>query len=251
MEVLPAIDLRDGKVVRLRQGDYAEQTTYSSDPAGVAKTLAAAGAKWIHVVDLDAARTGAPANAPALRAICEAVGLKVQFGGGMRNDAAIESALSVGVARVVVGSAALKDWAWFHRLVGRTEMAGRIALGLDARAGRLAVQGWTRQTQVTAVEVARRVRGWLLGAIVYTDIARDGMLAGVNIPATAELIAATDVPVIASGGVSCLQDVLECKRIGCAGVIVGRAYYEGKIDLARACALAGEDPGGGSEEKKF
>jgi phosphoribosylformimino-5-aminoimidazole carboxamide ribotide isomerase len=147
--------------------------------------------------------------------------------------------LACGAERVVVGSAALADWKWFEGLVGRVELAGRIALGLDARGGKLAVLGWREQLQATAIEVAGKTAGWPLGAIVYTDIARDGTLEGVNVEATAGIIAVTDVPVIASGGVGSPNDLAACKKIGCAGVIIGRAYYEGKIDLAEAFRQAG------------
>jgi phosphoribosylformimino-5-aminoimidazole carboxamide ribotide isomerase len=235
MEILPSIDLLGGQVVRLSQGDYARATVYSADPAAVARAFAAAGARWIHVVDLDAARTGQRANQAAVAAIREAVDLHLELGGGARDDASVRSMLDQGVDRVVIGSAALKDWAWFSRLLEREGLVGRIALGLDARAGRLAIQGWTRQADVTAVELATRVRGWPLGAIIYTDILRDGMQEGVNLEATAEVIAATDVGVIASGGVAGLDDLRACRRIGCAGAIVGRAYYEGRVDLAAAC----------------
>ena len=238
MDILPAIDLRGGQVVRLAQGDYARQTTYSDDPAAIAEQFAAAGAGWIHVVDLDAARTGTPTNTDAVRAIRQAVDVKVELGGGARSDAAIDAMLAMGVDRVVVGSAALKDWAWFERLSKRRDLAGRIALGLDARGSKLAAEGWTEPTDATPTELARRVVGWPLGAIVYTDIARDGMFTGVNVEATAGLIAVTDVPVIASGGVASLDDVRRCKEIGCAGVIVGKAHYEGRIDIAAACEAA-------------
>ncbi len=238
MDVLPAIDLRDGKVVRLAQGDYARQTTYHDDPVAVARRFVSAGAKWIHIVDLDAARTGRPANAGAVRAVADAVDARIELGGGARNTAAVESMLAGGVSRVVVGSAALRDWAWFEGLASRKDLAGKLALGLDARGGRLAVQGWTEQLETLAVDLAARVRGWPLGAIVYTDISRDGMLGGVNFEATGEVIAATDVPVIASGGVASLEDVLRCRRIGCAGAIIGRAYYEGRVDLTRALEIA-------------
>jgi phosphoribosylformimino-5-aminoimidazole carboxamide ribotide isomerase len=237
MEILPAIDLRGGRVVRLERGDYDRQTTYGDDPAAVAETFLQAGARWIHMVDLDAARTGQRTNAEAVRAVLRAVQAKVQLGGGARDETTIDEMLTDGVARVVVGSAALRDWAWFEKLLRRDDLAGRIALGLDARDGRLAVHGWTEQIEATAAEIAERVAGWPLGAIVYTDIARDGMLAGVNVQATAELIAVTDVPVIASGGVASLDDVHACKRIGCAGAIIGKAWYEGRIDLAEACRL--------------
>jgi phosphoribosylformimino-5-aminoimidazole carboxamide ribotide isomerase len=190
------------------------------------------------VVDLDAARTGRPMNTEAVRAVAAAVGARIELGGGARDEAAIDAMLALGVQRVVVGSAAVENWAWFERLAARADLAGRLALGLDARKGRLAARGWTRELPTTAVEVASRVKGWPLGAIVYTDILRDGMLSGPNVEATAEIVAATDVPVIASGGVSSLEDVRQCRRIGCAGAIIGRAYYEGRIDLAGAIALA-------------
>ncbi len=239
MDILPAIDLLGGKVVRLAQGDYDRQTTYFNDPAAVAETLVSAGAKWLHVVDLDAARSGQFANTPAVRAIRRAVDAHVELGGGMRDEAAIESMLAEGIDRIVVGSAALKNWPWFeHLLRRRKDLIGKIALGLDTRAGCVAVQGWTEQLTETALDIAERVKGSGLGAIVYTDIARDGMLRGVNVEATADVIAATDVPVIASGGVGSLDDVKRCSQIGCAGVIIGRAYYEGRIDLAEAYALA-------------
>ena len=238
MEILPAIDLRGGKVVRLAQGDYDRQTTYADDPVSVAKAFVAAGARWIHMVDLDAARTGTPTNTASVSAVAAAVDARIQLGGGARDEAAIDAMLAGGVARVVVGSAALRDWAWFEGLLARADLAGRLALGLDARGGRVAAQGWTEQLATTAVELARRTRGRPLGAIVYTDISRDGMLGGVNVEATAEIVAATDVPVIASGGVGSLEDVRRCKAIGCAGAIVGRAYYEGAIDLAGAVRAA-------------
>jgi phosphoribosylformimino-5-aminoimidazole carboxamide ribotide isomerase len=238
MEILPAIDLRDGQVVRLIRGDYAQQKTYSADPAAVARAFESAGAAWIHVVDLDAARLGRPCNAAAVAAIRGAVGVKIELGGGARSEAAIEQLLACGADRVVVASAALKDWPWFERVAHRGDLAGKVVLGLDSRGGRLAAQGWTDQTPLVAVEVASRVRGWPLAAIVHTDIDRDAMLGGVNVEGTAEIVAATDVPVIASGGVAGLDDVRRCKEIGCAGVIVGRAYYEGRFDLAEAFALA-------------
>ena len=240
MDILPAIDLRQGKVVRLAQGDYDRQRTYHDDPVAVARLFVQAGATWIHVVDLDAARTGTPANSAAVRAVVQAVDARVELGGGARNAAAVERMLESGVARVVVGSAAMKDWPWFEALAARDDLAGRLALGLDARDGRLAAHGWAEQLDTSATELASRTRGWPLGAIVYTDIARDGMLTGVNIEATAEIIRATDVPVIASGGVGSLDDIRRCASIGCAGVIVGRAWYEGKIDLKQACDLATE-----------
>jgi phosphoribosylformimino-5-aminoimidazole carboxamide ribotide isomerase len=240
MDVLPAIDLRDGRVVRLQQGDFDRRTDYSDSPEAVAQAMVAAGAGWLHVVDLDAAETGRTANAAAVAAIRSAVEARIELGGGARSEAAIDAMLVGGADRVVVGSSAMEDWAWFERLAKRADLTGRLALGLDARGGKLASRGWTRQLKTSAVEIARRTRGWALGAIVYTDIARDGMMTGPNLAATGEIVTATDVPVIASGGVSDLDDVAACKKIGCAGVIVGRAYYEGTIDLGEAIRLARE-----------
>lgn len=242
MDVLPSIDLRGGRVVRLAQGDYRRETTYSSVPSEVAAAFAEAGAKWIHVVDLDGARTGRPTNHReilTIRRVADEHGIKIELGGGARDNDTIGYMLKELADRVVVGSAALKNWAWFEGLLRDRELAGRLALGLDARGGYLAAEGWTEQLTETAGELAGRVAGSGLGAIVYTDIARDGMLCGVNVEATKELVSATDVPIIASGGIQSIEDILLSREFGCSGVIVGRAYYEGKIDIARAIAEAG------------
>lgn len=253
MEVLPAIDLRCGKVVRLAQGDYARQTTYADDPAKVARDFASAGATWIHMVDLDAAKqrnvpepagTGeadtVAENRRAIQRVAQAVECRIELGGGARNDDAVRRMLELGASRIVIGSAALNDWPWFESLLCTGGMAEKLALGLDAKAGLLAAHGWQDVTELRATDLAARVKGSGLGAIVYTDIARDGMLQGVNVEATAQVVAATDVPVIASGGVGSLADIRACRQIGCGGVIVGRAYYEGKIDLAEAFAISRE-----------
>lgn len=238
MEILPAIDLRKGEVVRLAQGDYARQTTYSDSPAAVARALADAGCRWIHVVDLDAALTGESVNLAAVVDIAAEVDVKIELGGGIRTDEALERALAAGVDRAIIGSAALENWGWFAELLTRGELTGRLALGLDAREGKLPTHGWREQVDATGVELAARVAGSSLSAIIYTDISRDGMLTGANLAATAEVIAATDVDVIASGGVAGIDDVVQCRRIGCAGTIIGRAYYEGKIDLREALVKA-------------
>lgn len=240
MELLPAIDLRDGKVVRLRRGDYDDQTVYGDDPAAIAARFEQAGAMWIHVVDLDAAKSGVLTNGDSIRAIRRAVKLSIELGGGARSDKAVDAMIEAGADRVVVGSAAMRDWPWFERLARRDDLAAKVALGLDAREGMLAAHGWTEQTTLRAVDMARRVNGWPLGAIVYTDIARDGMLQGVNIEATGEIVRACDVPVIASGGVTDIDDIRRCRQIGCGGAIVGKAWYDGRIDLARAFAAASE-----------
>lgn len=245
MDILPAIDLRGGQVVRLAQGDYDRQTTYGSDPAAVAREFVAAGATWIHMVDLDSARLtqldaaqhAASANAQAVASVHQAVGARIELGGGARDEAAIRRMMQWGVSRVVVGSAALKDWAWFEGLLADRDLAPRLALDLAAKAGQLTVHGWTQTTELQALDLARRVKGSRLGAIVYTDVLRDGLLVGPNFEATAELVAATDVQIIASGGVGSLDDLRRCRQIGCGGAIVGRAYYEGRIDLAEAFAI--------------
>ncbi len=238
MEVLPAIDLRAGAVVRLSQGDYDRQTVYAENPLGVAEEFVSAGARWIHVVDLDAARTGRRANAPAIAALCRKTPARVQLGGGIRDDQAVDEAMELGVARVVVASAALKKWRWFERLVRRDELAGKVVLALDARGGKLAVEGWREEAPLTVLEVAERAKGLPLAAVAYTDIERDGMLTGPDLETTAEIIETTHLPVIASGGMSSLEDVDRCKQAGCWGVVIGRAYYEGRIDLGAACRLA-------------
>ena len=237
MEILPAIDLRGGKVVRLSQGDYERQTTYADDPVSVARQFVSAGAGWVHMVDLDAARTGRRSNAEAVAAVCRSVPAAVELGGGIRDDEAVAAALTLGVARVIIGSAALKDWAWFESLVGRAEWAGKVALGLDARDGRLAVHGWTEEAGLTVAEVGGRARGLPLAAVIYTDIDRDGMLAGPDLARTGELMELCRLPVIASGGIRSLEDLARCRAAGCAGAIIGRAWYEGRVDLAAACTL--------------
>ncbi len=238
MDVLPAIDLREGKVVRLRRGDYAAQTTYSDNPPEIAAQLVALGARWIHIVDLDAARTGHLSNTEAIRAIRDTVDVQIQVGGGARSEEVVRRMLDDGADRVVIGSAAMENWEWFEELLTRTDMGRQLALGLDARAGKLAIHGWEKLTDAVAVEVARRVTGSDLGAIVYTDITRDGMLGGANLEAATELVSATDVPIIVAGGVSSIEDVRQLRTIGSRGVIIGKAYYEGKIDLAEAIAEA-------------
>lgn len=225
-------------MVRLVQGDYTRQTTYSDQPAAVAETFARTGCRWIHIVDLDAARSGRPENLAVVADIARKVDLGIELGGGLRTDAAVQAALAAGVARVIIGSAALSNWTWFEGLVGRAELAGKVALSLDARAGRLAMHGWEQESASSAIDVAVRVKGMGLAALIYTDIHRDGMLTGPNFHSTAELIAATDAPVIASGGVSGIDDVRRCLQIGCAGVIIGKAYYEGRLDLTEALKAA-------------
>ncbi len=240
MDILPAIDLLDGRCVRLIQGRYDRVITYERDPVEVAHGFQRDGARWVHVIDLDGARSGAIANLDALRRIAE-TGLNVQFGGGIRDEATICQALDAGAQRVIIGTRALEDMDWFRTVAHSDDFRGRVALGLDARMGKLAVRGWTHQTTQTAVELAERVADWPLAAIVYTDIGRDGMLLGPNVEAIRTLASVARVPVIASGGVTELEDIRRLKEAGVAGVVIGRAIYEQMIALTDALRLARGD----------
>lgn len=234
MLILPAIDLRGGQCVRLRQGDYAQETVFGADPAETAGRWVREGASYLHIVDLDGAREGRPVNTPSVRMIVEAAGVPCQLGGGLRTEQHIEDALGLGVARVILGTRAAKDPAWLERVCRR--FPERIVLGLDARDGRLATDGWREASGLTAVEFAGRCASWPLAAVVYTDISRDGMMQGPNFDALAELAAAVPLSVIASGGVTTLEDIRRLVELKLAGCIVGRALYEGTLDLGRAIA---------------
>jgi phosphoribosylformimino-5-aminoimidazole carboxamide ribotide isomerase len=236
MLILPAIDLRGGQCVRLRQGDYQQETVFGADPAALARRWVDQGARYLHVVDLDGAREGRPVNGASIRAIVQAAGRPCQLGGGLRTEEHIAEALSWGVERVVIGTRALKDPGWFEGLCRRHP--GKIVLGIDARDGRVATEGWLEVSECPALELARRCAAWPLAAVVYTDIRRDGMLQGPNVPALAELAAAVPLPVIASGGVTTLDDIRRLAGLGLAGCIVGRALYEGRLDLAEAIQIS-------------
>jgi len=238
MEIIPAIDLRGGKCVRLLQGDYNKQIDYADDPVAVAKQFMQAGALWLHVVDLDGAREGRSCNAATIERLIAETPLRVEVGGGLREATVIESLLDIGAARCIVGTKALQDWAWFEELVHRPKCRGKIVLGLDAREGRLAIQGWTEQTAETVLQVADRVADWPLAAIIYTDIACDGMMSGPNIEATQALAEHSQIPVVASGGVATIDDVHKLVPLPLFGAIIGRAIYEKQIDLAEAIRVA-------------
>jgi phosphoribosylformimino-5-aminoimidazole carboxamide ribotide isomerase len=238
MILFPAIDLKNGEAVRLQQGDMARATVFNRDPAAQAKAFARQGFEYLHVVDLDGAFAGKPMNAAAVDRILAAVKIPVQLGGGIRERATIDAWLGKGVARVVIGTAAVRDPA----LVKEASRAhpGRIVVGLDARDGKVAVEGWAETSEVTAPDLAKRFEDAGVAAIVYTDVARDGMLAGLNLDATIALAAEISIPVIASGGVASLDDVralLQPRAKRLAGAIVGRALYDGRIDAERALAL--------------
>jgi phosphoribosylformimino-5-aminoimidazole carboxamide ribotide isomerase len=239
MIIYPAIDLKGGQCVRLVQGDMARATVFNADPAAQALDFLRAGFRALHVVDLDGAVAGSAINASAVRRILAAVDLPVQLGGGIRDRAGIESWLDAGVSRVILGTAALKQ----PELVRQSARAhpGRIAVGIDARGGKVAVEGWAETSEVTARDLALRFEDAGVAAIIYTDIERDGALAGVNVEATAALARALKTPVIASGGVASLEDIRELKRHerdGITGVICGRALYDGRIDAQAALAAA-------------
>ncbi|MEI8239320.1 MAG: 1-(5-phosphoribosyl)-5-[(5-phosphoribosylamino)methylideneamino]imidazole-4-carboxamide isomerase [Actinomycetota bacterium] len=233
IEFYPAIDLLGGRVVRLQQGDYDQQTVYGDDPVQVAESFAAAGAPWIHVVDLDAARSGSPVNRPVVAAIARAVGssARVQTGGGVRSTADVQTLVDAGVARVVMGSAAVAQ----PSLVEQAAQIALVAVGLDHRGGEVAVHGWTEASGVQLVDAL----GWFpsASAFVITDIARDGMLVGPDVQGLATAAASTSVPVIASGGVSSLDDLAALRGVpGVAGVIAGKALYEGRFTVEQALA---------------
>jgi len=234
MHLFPAIDLRDGKVVRLTKGDYDRQTTYGDDPLDQAKLFEDAGATWLHVVDLDGARSGSMSHLKQIEAICGGTSLKVEVGGGVRSEAVVNKLLQVGVFRVVVGTAALRNWSWFESLMGNPTYRGRIVLGLDARGGKLAVSGWEETTKADATDVAAKVSDWPLAAIVYTDIATDGTMLGPNVDATRQMTEVTHTPIVASGGVGTLEHLRALRELNIQGAIVGRALYEGVFTIKDA-----------------
>lgn len=232
-ELIPAIDLLGGEAVRLSQGRYEEATVYDSDPADVARRFAAAGIRRLHVVDLEGAKQGRPVQGDAIKRVLEAVGsVPVQLGGGLRTIEGVDAAFGWGLDRVILGTAALRD----PELVKRAaeKYPDRVVVGIDAREGRVAVEGWLEASETTAIDLARCFEDVGIAAIVYTDIARDGMLTGPNIDATAELAESIGIPVIVSGGVATNDDIVRAATFrdrGICGVIVGRAIYTGGVDL--------------------
>jgi phosphoribosylformimino-5-aminoimidazole carboxamide ribotide isomerase len=236
MQIWPAIDLLGGKCVRLEQGDYARETVFSDDPAAVARQFERDGARHLHIVDLDGARAGKPVNLDAVQAILAAVDLECELGGGVRDEATIATLAPLGLARLVVGTAALKQPEWFRGMCEK--YPGRLALGVDARNGLVATEGWLETSSTPAIELVEQFVGAPIAAVIYTDIATDGMLAGPNVAAMREMQAATSLPVIASGGVTTAADVADLAEAGLAGAIVGRALYAGTLSLRDALAAA-------------
>ena len=237
MDILPAIDLIGGKCVRLIQGQYDKQITYKDDPAAQAAEFVAAGAQWLHVVDLDGAKEGRCVNAPVVAAIARQLPtLKIELGGGVRNEEAIVTMLDAGVTRLILGSSAVKQFDWFCEMARK--YPDRLVLGLDARGAKLATEGWLEQGGQDIVEFAKRAADLPIAAIVYTDISKDGMLAGPNLERTGQLVRAVEVPIVAAGGVTTVKDIESLKSAGVAGAIIGRALYEGSITLEAALAAA-------------
>lgn len=229
MQVIPAIDLRDGRCVRLRQGDYARETVFSDDPALTARRWVDEGAEFLHLVDLDGAKAGRPVNTDVIARIVREANIPCQLGGGLRTKAGIEEALSLGIERAIIGTQAVRDPEWFEEMA--REFPDRLVLGLDAKDGRVATEGWLETSSLGVREVVERFNPLPLAAIVYTDIAKDGMMSGPNVEATALLAEWARAPVIASGGVTTIEDVLELASRGIGACILGRTIYEGKIKL--------------------
>ena len=239
MDIIPAIDLRGGRVVRLIQGDPARETRYSHDPAAVAWEWERQGARRLHLVDLDGAFVGSLVNHEALQRIIRTITVPVQLGGGLRSLEAIRAVLDLGAAVAIVGTAAIRDPAFLERACAA--FPGKVALGLDARAGRLVVSGWTEATTTGTTELAGRTRDLPLAAIIYTEVLRDGMLAGPDPEGLPAVAATTPIPVIASGGVASVHDIQALKTLappGVTGAIIGKALYEGRITLEAALAAA-------------
>ena len=241
MILFPAIDLKNGEAVRLEQGDMARATVFNRDPVAQAKTFETLGFEWLHLVDLDGAFAGKPVNARAVAAIRKAVKIPVQLGGGIRNLATVERWLSEGITRVIIGTAAVRDPDFVKSAAKK--FPGKIAVGIDARAGKVAVSGWAEETQLEAVELARLFENGGVAAIVYTDVERVGMMQGLNLDATIALAEKVSIPVIASGGFASIDDVralIAPRAQKLEGAIVGRALYDGRLDAKAALTLLRE-----------
>lgn len=241
MVIIPAIDLKNGRCVRLRQGEMREETVYSDDPAAMARHWERLGAQFLHVVDLDGAIGGQPRNQTEIEGILKSVSVPIQVGGGIRTLETLRGYLAQGIARVVLGTAVLQDRAFLGQACA--EFPRRILVGLDARDGQLAVKGWISQSETSARDFLQTLRDYPLAGVIYTDITRDGMLQGPNLDALRDIVADSPVPVIASGGITRVEDIRAIKALGpkVEGVIVGKALYEGKLDLKAAIAAAASE----------
>ena len=238
LEIVPSIDLRGGKVVRLKQGDYQRQVNYDVDPFQTARAFSEAGAHWMHVVDLDGAKEGRPVQTELIARLIASTGLRVEVGGGVRSTQDVQRLIDAGAARVVVGTKAIEDWPWFESLAHDPAFAHKLVLALDAKDGVVATRGWTQASSRAAVDVAKQVSEWPLAAVLYTDVSKDGMLQGPNLHHTRLLAEAGKVPVIASGGVGNIGHIRQLLALPVWGAIVGRSLYEGTLDLREAIGLA-------------
>jgi phosphoribosylformimino-5-aminoimidazole carboxamide ribotide isomerase len=242
--ILPSVDLRSGHVVRLKQGDYSRQINYTVDPVATAQSFREAGAAWMHIVDLDGAKEGRPMQTDLIARMIAATNLKVEVGGGIRTADDIRRLLDAGAERVVLGTKAMEDWPWFEAQANDPLFANRLVLAVDAKDGVIAVKGWQESSGRLAADVARQVSDWLLGAILYTDVAKDGMMTGPNCAQTQKLVEAGKVPIIASGGVGTIEHVREARKTTAWGCIIGRSLYEGTVNLREAIEVgqSGELP---------
>ncbi|MHC4752449.1 MAG: 1-(5-phosphoribosyl)-5-[(5-phosphoribosylamino)methylideneamino]imidazole-4-carboxamide isomerase [Planctomycetota bacterium] len=236
MYIIPAIDLRDGKCVRLIQGQYDRQINYREDPVEQAQEFSSDGAKWLHIVDLDGAKLGRPINTDTISAIAALGKLNIEVGGGLRDEASIKQLLDIGVNRVIIGTKAVQDFEWFSEMAQRFK--GKIVLGLDAKGSTVATHGWTQDSSQNLLEFAAEAAKLPLTAIIYTDITKDGMMTGPNFERTKALVEAVDVPVIASGGVNTVDDIKKLAEFGPEAAIIGRSLYEGTLKLADAINAA-------------
>jgi phosphoribosylformimino-5-aminoimidazole carboxamide ribotide isomerase len=236
MYIIPAIDLRDGKCVRLIQGQYDRQINYHDDPVEQARQFSADGAQWLHIVDLDGAKLGRPVNARTISAIAALGQLKIEVGGGLRDEASIKQLLDSGVERAIIGTKAVSDFEWFSEMANK--FTGKIVLGVDAKGSKVATHGWTQDSSQTILEFAAEAAKLPLAAIIYTDIAKDGMMSGPNFERTKALVEAVDVPVVASGGVNTVEDIKKLTEFNPEAAIIGRSLYEGTLKLTDAIEAA-------------
>ncbi len=236
MYIIPAIDLRDGKCVRLIQGRYDRQINYEDDPVKQAREFSLAGAKWLHLVDLDGAKLGRPVNTDAISAIAKLGQFKIEVGGGLRDEEAIKQLIDIGLERVIIGTKAVSDFEWFSEMAEK--FSGKIVLGLDARGSKVATHGWTQDSPHNLLEFADEAAKLPLAAIIYTDITKDGMMTGPNLERTKALVEAVDVPVIASGGVNTIEDIEKLAEFSPEAIIIGRSLYEGTLKLSDAIKAA-------------
>ncbi|MHC4508079.1 MAG: 1-(5-phosphoribosyl)-5-[(5-phosphoribosylamino)methylideneamino]imidazole-4-carboxamide isomerase [Planctomycetota bacterium] len=236
MYIIPAIDLRDGKCVRLIQGQYDRQINYRDDPVEQAREFSADGAQWLHIVDLDGAKIGRPVNTDTISSIASLGQLKIEVGGGLRDEASINQLLDIGIERVIIGTKAVSDFEWFSEMANK--FSGRIVLGLDAKGSKVATHGWTQDSSQTILEFAAEAAKLPIAAIIYTDIAKDGMMTGPNFERTRALVEAVDVPIVASGGVNTVEDIRKLAEFNPEAAIIGRSLYEGTLSLADAISAA-------------